>query len=152
MGSATGFEQQSLIKDQTMRRLLLAALAAIVLILPAHAQSVPATYDSAASTNSTLVRPGNALVKSIVAINTTTTLYWLKLYDKVTAPTCGTDTPVYKVAVPFGATNSGGGFVVPIPDGMQFFNGVGFCLTAAQANSDTGNAATGIVLNFTVKQ
>ena len=132
-----------------MRKILLAA---VVFALPAYAQSVPVTFDSAASTNSTLVRPGRALVESISAINTTTTLYWLKLYDEATAPTCGTDTPVWKVAIPFGASNAGGGLVVPIPDGMQFFNGVGFCLTAAQANSDTGNAAVGITVTFTVKQ
>ena len=91
-------------------------------------------------------------IKTIVSINTTTLIYWLKLYDTSTAPTCGSGTPVQKYPIPFGAANSGGGFVIPIPDGMQFFNGIGFCLTAAQANSDTGNAATGVVLNFTVKQ
>ena len=136
-----------------MRRLLLAAIAAIGLALPAYAQSVPVTYDSAASTNSTLVMAGTGhKIESIVAMNTTVAVYWLKLYDKATAPTCGTDTPVQKYAIPFGATNAGAGFVIPIPDGMQFFNGIGFCLTANQANSDTNNAATGIVLNFTVKQ
>ena len=136
-----------------MRRLLLAAIAAIVLVLPAHAQSVPVTYDSAASTNATLVMAGTGhKIESINAINTTVALYWLKIYDTATAPTCGSGTPVFKAAIPFGATNAGGGFVLAIPDGMQFFNGIGFCLTAAQANSDTGNAATGVVLNFTVKQ
>ena len=136
-----------------MRRLLLAAIAAICLILPAHAQSVPVTYDSAASTNATLVMAGTGhKIMVIVAINTTTALYWLKIYDTAAAPTCGSGTPVFKAAIPYGTSGAGGGFVVPIPDGMQFFSGIGFCLTAAQANSDTTNAATGVVLNFTVKQ
>lgn len=136
-----------------MRRLFFAALIAVGFALPAHAQSVPVKYDSLASTNATLVMAGTGhKITSIVALNSTVALYWLKLYDTAVAPTCGAGTPVQKYAIPFGSSNSGGGFVLPIPDGMQFFNGIGFCLTGAQADNDTTNAATGVVLNFTVKQ
>ena len=134
-----------------MKKLILAALLA-ALATPALAQSVPQKYDSTASTNSTLVYAGRAQLSTIVTINTTTTLYYLKFYDKVTAPTCNSDTVVWKFPVPFGATNSGGGFVIPVPDNLQFFKGIGFCLTGALADNDNTNAATGVTINLAVKQ
>ena len=133
-----------------MPRLLL-AIAALAFASPAYAQSVPQKYDSTASTNATLVRPGNALLTVLVATNSTATIYYLKIYDSVIAPTCGSGTPVLKIAVPTAAT--GGQVVVQAPSpGMQFFGGIGFCLTAGIADSDTGNAAAGVTVNFAVKQ
>lgn len=134
-----------------MKKLLL-ALAFVLLATPAFAQAVPVKYDSAVSTNSTLVAPGYSQLKVIVTINTTAALYYLKFYDKVTAPTCNTDTVVFKVPVPFGASSAGGGAVIPVPDGLQFFKGIGFCLTGGLADSDNTNAATGVTINLGVKQ
>jgi hypothetical protein len=134
-----------------MKKLIL--IAALALIPSwANAQSVPSKYDSTASTNSTLVAPGYSQLKLIVAINSTVTLYYLKFYDKVTAPACNTDTVVFKVPVPFGAANAGGGMVIAMPDGLQFFKGIGFCLTGAAADNDNTNAATGVTINLGVKQ
>jgi hypothetical protein len=138
-----------------MRRMIAAALAFCFALAPfaATAQSVPMKFDSAASTNATEVIVGKALLKSIVPLNTTIVIYWLKFYDVAVAPTCGTTLPVvWKVPIPFGASNSGGGAVIDVPDGLQFQNGIGFCLTGAQADNDTSNAATGVVINLGVKQ
>lgn len=130
-----------------MRLIIAALLGLLALDAPAQAQSVPRHYLSAATTNSTLMRAGKGLVKVLLPINTTSTTYFLKLYDKATAPTCGTDTPVLTIPVP-NAAGAGGGVALPSADGLQFFNGVGFCLTGGIADNDTTSAATGIALNF----
>jgi hypothetical protein len=122
---------------------LLAALA-----FPAHAQFAPVKYLSAATTNSTLVQAGRLVLNVVLPINTTTTVYYLKLYDKATAPTCGTDVPKWTIPVPFGASNSGGGVALPTANGAQFNLGLGFCLTGGIADNDTSSAATGVALNF----
>jgi len=115
----------------------------------AFAQSVPLKYLSAATLNPTLVHAGYTNLYSLVPINTTTTLYYLKLYNKATAPSCGTDTPVWTIPVPYGASNSGGGVALPT-GGLLFPTGLGFCLTGGLADNDTTNAATGVAINFGV--
>ena len=138
-----------------MKRLaaLVVALAfACAISRDANAQASPYHYLSAASTNSTLVTAGKALVFAIATINTTTTVYYLKLYDKVSAPTCNSDNVKFTLPVPYGASNAGGGIVVPFPSGLHFQQGFGFCLTAGSADNDNTNAATGVIVNFAVKQ
>ena len=48
---------------------------------------------AAASTNSTLLKAGKVIIRKIVVSNVSGTVHHLKLYDKATAPTVGTDTP-----------------------------------------------------------
>ena len=103
--------------------------------------------NSANTTNSTLIKGTLGNIYFISAINTTTTVYWLKFYDKATAPSCNTDPVVLSFPIPFGASNAGGGLVVPIGVGAQFLKGIGFCITANAADSDNTAAATGITLS-----
>ena len=103
---------------------------------------------SAATTNSNLVKAGQTALYNIIAINTTTTIYYLKLYDKATAPTCNSDTVVASYPVPFGASNAGGGFVQPRSVAAGYLLGLGFCLTGALADNDNTAAATGVAINF----
>jgi hypothetical protein len=132
-----------------MRFLRLASivLAAIVsMSCLAKAQGVPKHYLSTASLNPTLVFAKKGFVLGGVVGNTSATVYYLKLYDKATAPACGTDTPVW--TIPLIASNN-----TPIPSlaaGVQFSNGIGFCITAALPDADTTNAATGIVVDLGV--
>lgn len=113
----------------------------------AHAQTAPRHYLSAATNNATLVygRPG--VVNLIHAVNTTATIYYLKLYNKATAPVCGTDVPVLTVPLP--------PVTAPPPPvqpsgGLRFPLGVGFCIVAGIADNDNASAATGIALNLGV--
>jgi hypothetical protein len=116
---------------------------------PASAQSAPKHYLSAASTNSTLVLGRPSVLKMITAVNTTATLYYLKFYDKATAPTCNTDVP--KLTLPLPASATGGTPMVPdIGDGLIFTLGVGFCLTGGIADADNTAAATGVAINVGV--
>lgn len=134
-----------------IRFIVLALVALLSLAAPAAAQDYTSklnSYLSTASNNSTLVYGDKALVKTVTVINTTATAYYLKLYDKRTAPTCGTDTPVYRIPVP---PQSTGGGVVPVDLGSgEFQLGVGFCLVANLADNDNTNAATGVAINLSV--
>lgn len=101
-------------------------------------------YLSAATTNSTLVKAGMAAVYGIVAVNTTATIYFLKLYDKVSAPTCNSDTVQQTYPLQIAPSS-----IIIMPSAPIGFNaGLGFCLTALIADNDNTAAATGIAINF----
>lgn len=137
-----------------MRRIALALAALLLASLVAYGQAVPNTgaipfhYLTLASANPVLVKGSIGNVYGVTAINTTTTVVFLKFYDKATAPTCGTDTPVQTLPVPFGSSSSGGGFTLTFPFGMQFYSGIGFCVTGAIADNDSSAAVTGIAINL----
>lgn len=106
----------------------------------------PTFYLSAATTNSTLVRGAPGQIGSIIIGNQNNTSYYLKLYDKVTAPTCGTDTPVHSILIA-----SLSDFPAPFGFALSFIRGIGFCITKGIANADTTAADTGITINFGLK-
>lgn len=136
-----------------MRLLVALALVACGLLAApvsdARAQSSPRKYLTTASTNSNLVKTGRTQLRVVVPINTTTTIYYLKLYNKATAPTCGTDTPLWTIPVPFGATNSGSGMALAT-EGLMFPLGLGICVVGGIADNDNSNAAAGLVINLGV--
>lgn len=89
--------------------------------------------NSAASTNSTLTKGSAGTVWSVVVSNINAAARYLKLYNKATAPTVGTDTPVIVIPIPAGQ-------VVQIDggsNGIRFGTGIGWALTASAADSDT---------------
>lgn len=61
---------------------------------------------SAATTNATSVKTTAGTIYNIVVSNTGVTAVYLKIYNKASAPTVGTDIPVYTCVVP-----NGGNFV-----------------------------------------
>ena len=126
-----------------MRYLGLLVAALLLLGAPtANAQTSPRKYLSAATTNSTLVRSAKGSLGQVVVFNSTATIYYLKLYDKATAPTCGTDVPKWTVMVP-----ANGQFSMDVGS-LMFYTGIGFCLTSGFADNDTGAAATGVIINL----
>lgn len=133
-----------------MKRLL--ALVFLLFASPAFAQQSQATHVlSGASTNSTSIKPAAGQLVAVAAVNTTAALYYLKFYDTAAAPTCNTSTVVLSLPVPFGASSSGGTIILQLPQGMQFLNGIGMCLTGAIADNDNTNAATGVAINVFFK-
>lgn len=106
---------------------------------------------SAASTNSNLIRAQPSVLYSITAINTSVTLYYLKLYDIAVAPTCASSPVSLTFPVPFGAANAGGGLSVNPAGGWRFFSGVGMCLTGGIADNDNTAAAAGVAIAFGVR-
>ena len=132
-----------------MRAKLTAGLSALFLSFfaltsVASAQSAPKHYLSAATNNSTNVTAVKAFLNGGLALNTNATIAFLKFYNKATAPTCGTDTPVWTIALPQNVP-------VPLPVlDANFGTGLGFCITGQIQDNDNTNATTGIVVNLGV--
>lgn len=107
--------------------------------------ATPYNLISAASTNATSVKGSAGTLLGIQVININAAVRYLKFYNKATAPTVGSDTPVYTFTIP-GAT-TGAGFVWPIP--TAFATGIAFAVTTGSALADTGAVAAGdIVVNL----
>lgn len=105
---------------------------------------------SAATTNATSIKAAAGTLCTLIAINTTATIYYLKLYNTVAAPTCNSDTVVMSIPVP--ANTSGSGYALPLgPFGIAFTTGIGLCLTGALADNDNTAAATGVAISYGFK-
>jgi hypothetical protein len=117
-----------------IKRTLLAAFALALATTVAFAQSAPLKILSATGTNSNLIHAGQTLLKALLVVNTTSTEYYLKLYDKATAPTCGTDTPLWTVPIPSTSTDQPP-VVLGSSDGLMFPLGLGLCITGAIAET-----------------
>ena len=106
----------------------------------------PARVVSAASTNATSVKASAGAVGFIYAVNLNAAVRYLKLYNKASSPTVGTDTPIATLPIPASAT--GAGFMIPIPGGVAFTTGVALALTTGAADSDTGAVAANEIFIF----
>jgi hypothetical protein len=110
---------------------------------------VPATpyfVNSAATTNGALILTGTSGVSAFWATNTGATAAFVKLYNKATAPTVGTDVPEMIIPVP--AAVSGVPGVAQIAMGFHAFRfalGLGIAITGAVADTDTTAVAVGQV-------
>jgi len=105
---------------------------------------------SAATTNATSVKASAGQVYSIYAHNVNAAARFLKLYNKASAPTVGTDTPVLTLPIPGNA--AGAGFVWDVPPGIAFGTGIALAITAAVTDADTtAVAANEIVVNLLYK-
>ena len=84
----------------------------------------------------------------LVISNTTAAIKYFKVYDKVTAPTVGTDTPV--LTIPMQANST---ITTPFSRGLAFSTGLGFGATGLIADADTTAIATAteLVVNFVYK-
>jgi len=110
---------------------------------------VPATpyfLNSAATTNGALILTGTSNVSSFYATNEGATVAYVKLYNKATAPTVGTDVPEMIIPVPAavsgvpGVANPNIGF-----HGFRFALGLGIAVTGAAVYTDTTAIAAGQV-------
>ena len=87
---------------------------------------------AAASTNATSLKGSAGNVAAIDVFNVATYTVFLKLYNKASAPTVGTDTPVWTIPLP-----AGGGFSRSFMRGEYFSTGIAYAITKLQADSDT---------------
>lgn len=110
----------------------------------------PSVTISANSTNATSVKGSAGQVYWIYCSNTNAAVRYLKLYNKASAPTVGTDTPVLVFAIP--GNTAAAGFSTSTDMGLAFGTGIAFALTTGVANSDTGAVAQNeIVVNLGYK-
>jgi hypothetical protein len=110
--------------------------------------TLPYKLISDASTNANVVKDSQGNVYTILAIGLIEEVRYLKFYDKATAPTVGTDTPILTIPIP---TNvQGAGVVIPISFGVGFSNGIAFAITSGSADADTGAIGAGdVIVNLT---
>lgn len=101
---------------------------------------------SAATNNSTNCKASAGNVYAILVTNTTTTTYYLRMYNLASAPTCSSSTGFVE-SIPALAT-AGNGYAGVIE---AFTTGIGFCLTANGTNNDNTNAATGVYIEILYK-
>jgi len=105
---------------------------------------------SAATTNSTNCKSSAGNVYGYMVINTTATLYYLRMYNASAAPTCSSATNfVNTIPVPASATGAGISHMIPV--GQAFATGIGFCLTGGGSSTDNTNAATGVYITILYK-
>lgn len=88
---------------------------------------------AAASTNATSVKASAGQVYGWYLYNNTASAKFLKLYNKASAPTVGTDTPLFTVGVP-----ANGGTNIEFSMGVPFGTGIAYAITTGVADSDTG--------------
>jgi hypothetical protein len=88
---------------------------------------------AAASTNATSVKASPGRLYKVCGYNGASALRYLKLYNKASAPTVGTDTPLFRRPLP------PGGFCFDWMDiGAYFSTGIAYALTTGNADADTG--------------
>jgi hypothetical protein len=98
---------------------------------------------SAASTNSTNCKNASGNVYGFRFVNTTATIYYLRMYNSSSAPTCSSATGFVE-AIPIPASTSGAGFAFLEPMGEAYTTGISFCFTGGSSSTDNTNAATGV--------
>jgi len=105
-----------------------------------------------ASTNATNVKNAAGNIYSITATNTTATVYYLRLYNLSSAPTCSSATGFVET-IPVGGASSGsmGGLVRTLEIGQAFSTGIGFCITGGSSSTDNTNAAAGVYVTVLYK-
>lgn len=103
---------------------------------PQLVQWTRARIQSAASTNATSVKASAAILGVVHVTNINAALRYLKFYNKASAPTVGTDVPVWTIALPPSYP------VNPvIPGGLDFATGIAYAITTGAADTDTGAVA-----------
>ena len=110
---------------------------------------VPATpyfLNSAATTNGALILAGTSNVSSFYATNEGATAAYIKLYNKATAPTVGTDVPEMTIPVPAAVSGVPGVATIPIGfHGFRFALGLGIAITRNAVHTDTTAIGAGEV-------
>ena len=102
------------------------------------APATPYIVSSAASTNGALILTGTSGLHAFYATNTGATAAFVKLYNKATAPTVGTDVPAMIIPVPAAVSGVPGVATLPIGhNGFRFALGLGIAITGAAADADT---------------
>lgn len=110
------------------------------------ALSITRLLSAAASTNATLVKGSAGKLAKITGYNAAAAVRYLKLYNKATEPTVGTDTPVATIAIAPSKE-----FVIDWADiGLTFATGIGFGLTTGSADNDTGALTAADVVGLNV--
>ena len=91
------------------------------------------TLNSAATTNAVAVKASAGTVYAVAVTNTSATVKYLKIYNKATAPTVGTDVPL--ITIPIAPTAIAN--ITWADKGLRFATGIGIATTTGIAHTDT---------------
>jgi hypothetical protein len=105
---------------------------------------------SSASTNATNCKGSAGNIYGVYLINTTTTNYFLRLYNTSSSPTCSSSTGFIETIPALGAAANGGG-ISRMQVAQAFSTGISFCLTGGGSSTDNTNAATGVYVTILYK-
>lgn len=101
----------------------------------------PSFFIAANSNNATSLKGSAGIVHAAQVYGVGSAPAYLKLYDKATAPTCGTDTPVKVVMIPAASTAANGAGAIGTVIDAQFSTGIGYCVVTGIANNDNTSVA-----------
>jgi hypothetical protein len=110
----------------------------------AAADGVSRIASAGASTNATVAKASSGSLHFVSGYNAAVAVRYLKLYDKATSPTVGTDVPFLTIALPASSAfnlNLGG---------LRFATGIGYGLTTGAADNDTGALTAADVVGLSV--
>lgn len=115
-------------------------LTSVIACNASSSAATPYKLISAASTNATSVKAsgGNLFFASFG--NTNAAARYIKFYNKASAPTVGTDTPIFTFMIPGNTAGAGSNPAIP-PQGLRFNTGIAFAITTGAADTDTGAVA-----------
>lgn len=111
-------------------------------------------FDAAdASTNSTNVLNAAGTVYHYSLTNTTTTVYYLRMYNSASAPTCSSATGfVESIPIPpASAAGQVGGRERVMNIGQAFTTGISYCITASSGSTANDAAAAGVFVTLLYK-
>lgn len=106
--------------------------------------SVSRLVSAGATTNAASVKTSTGRLYKIRGYNAAAAVRYLKLYNKATAPTVGTDVPVVTIALkPSDSFDVDFGVI-----GQYFSTGIAYALTTGSADADTGALTSGDVVGL----
>ena len=98
---------------------------------------------SGTSQDATVIKASPGRVKNYQIYNGNNAVRYFKFYDKATAPTVGTDTPLQRIPLPPNAwTNFG------TDDGFRFEQGISYGIVTGAADNNTTAVGTDIQVNI----
>jgi hypothetical protein len=101
---------------------------------------------AAGSDNATSVKATTGQVFSVLGYNAASATRYLKLYDKASAPTVGTDTPFVTISLPPLTA-----FVIDTPLlPLQFAAGIGYGLVTAAADNSTAAVTAADIVGLNI--
>lgn len=101
---------------------------------------------AANSNNATNLKASAGIVHAVQGYGVGSAPAYIKLYDKASAPTCGSDTPVKVIMIPAAATAANGAGAVSNVIDVQFSTGIGFCIVTGITNADNTSVAASTFL------
>lgn len=99
---------------------------------------------AAGSTNPDFAKASAGTLFEVIGYNAAASVRYLKIFNKASAPTVGTDTPVLTIPLPPAAA-----FAIDFP-ALPFATGIAFCLTTGVADADTGALTAADVVGLNI--